>query len=84
MNAGDMLHRWSNGQLLSTPHRVINRSGKERYSCPFFFDPDVKVEVAPLPSCITPDRPKQFDSIVYGDFLRAELRAGYDRHAKVK
>ena len=35
MNIGDMLHRWSNGLLISTPHRVINYSGKESYSCPF-------------------------------------------------
>jgi len=84
MNAGDMLHRWSNGRLLSTPHRVVNRSGKQRYSCPFFFDPDVNVEIAPLPSCITPGRPRRFDGIVYGDFLRAELQAGYDKHAAIE
>jgi isopenicillin N synthase-like dioxygenase len=82
MNVGDMLHRWSNGRLLSTPHRVINRSGRERYSCPFFFDPTVTVEVEPLESCITPDNPRQFDGIVYGDFLRAELSAAYDRHVR--
>ena len=81
MNVGDMLHRWSNGQLLSTPHRVVNRSGKQRYACAFFFDPHVTVEVAPLPSCVTAERPRQFDGIVYGDFLRAELRSGYDKHA---
>lgn len=84
MNVGDMLHRWSNGQLLSTPHRVVNRSGRQRYSCPFFFDPDVNVEVAPLPACVTAEQPSQFDSIVYGDFLRAELQAGYDKHASPK
>lgn len=82
MNIGDMLHRWSNGVLRSTPHRVINRSGRARYACPFFFDPHVNVEVSPLPSCITGARPKQFDSIVYGDFLRAELQIGYDTHAR--
>jgi len=81
MNVGDMLHRWSNGQLLSTPHRVVNRSGKHRYACPFFFDPDVTAEVAPLASCITAERRRRFPAIVYGDFLRAELQAGYEKHA---
>ena len=80
VNVGDILHRWSNGKLLSTPHRVINRSGKPRYSCPFFYDPNVATNIAPLASCITPKQPAAFESINFGDFLKAELAAGYERH----
>lgn len=80
VNVGDMLHRMSNGVLLSTPHRVINRSGKERLSCPFFFDPNVAATVAPMPSCVSPSNPSKFPPIVFGDFLSHELEAGYDKH----
>ena len=80
VNVGDMLHRWSNGRLLSTPHRVINRSGRERFSCPFFFDPNVATEIAPLSCCVTADRPAAFAPINFGEFLRGELEAGYDKH----
>lgn len=39
-NIGDLLNRWTNGYLASNLHRVINRSGNERFSMPVFFDPD--------------------------------------------
>lgn len=48
VNIGDMLELWSGGRLKSTPHRVINRSGKERYSFPYFAVPRHDVVVAPL------------------------------------
>jgi len=82
MNTADMLHRWSNGRLLSTPHRVINRSGRARYSCPFFFDPDLKSVIEPLSSCIDANSPPRFAPTTYGEFLEQQLRANHDQHAK--
>ncbi|WP_170400441.1 isopenicillin N synthase family dioxygenase [Ruegeria arenilitoris] len=48
VNIGDMLELWSGGRLKSTPHRVVNRSGRERYSFPYFAVPRHDVIVAPL------------------------------------
>ena len=76
VNVGDMLHRMTNGLLRSTPHRVINRSGRERYSCPFFYDPHVSLDVAPLKGTGKP----KFNTLNFGEFLRNELGASYEKH----
>ncbi len=76
VNVGDMLHRMSNGKLRSTPHRVINTTGRDRYSVPFFFDPHVSASIAPLPGT----GESKFDSINFGEFLKSELEAGYEAH----
>lgn len=70
MNVGDVLHRWSGGRLISTPHRVTNRSGKERYSIPFFFDPSMR---APLDLDGSSD-------LTFGDYVRHHLEGSYDHH----
>jgi isopenicillin N synthase-like dioxygenase len=40
VNVADLLSRWTGGEYKSTPHRVINESGKERLSIVLAFDPD--------------------------------------------
>ena len=40
VNVGDLLSRWTDGAYKSTPHRVINKSGRERLSLVLAFDPN--------------------------------------------
>jgi isopenicillin N synthase-like dioxygenase len=47
VNVADLLARWTNDRYASTPHRVVNRSGKERMSIATFYDPDYKAVVDP-------------------------------------
>lgn len=48
VNVGDMLELWSGGRLVSTPHRVFNKSGGARQSFPFFYKPRWDVIIEPL------------------------------------
>ncbi|CAN5531783.1 2-oxoglutarate and iron-dependent oxygenase domain-containing protein [soil metagenome] len=52
VNIGDLMARWTNDRYHSTLHRVVNTSGRERYSVAFFLGgaPDHIVEC--LPGCL--------------------------------
>jgi isopenicillin N synthase-like dioxygenase len=52
INIGDLMARWTNDLFVSTPHRVINTSGRERQSIAVFHDPHPDTPVAALPGCI--------------------------------
>jgi isopenicillin N synthase-like dioxygenase len=48
VNIGDLMELWSGGYFVSTPHKVVNLSGAERYSFPYFAVPRFDTVVGPL------------------------------------
>jgi isopenicillin N synthase-like dioxygenase len=76
-NIGDCLMRWSNDIYVSTPHRVTNAAGRERYSAAFFLDPNPDARVACLPTCQSPDRPPRYPPTTGADYLKSRLDATY-------
>lgn len=48
VNIGDVLEHFSGGRLVSTPHRVVNKTGRERYSFPYFAVPRHDAVIRPL------------------------------------
>ena len=69
VNNADMARRWTNDRWRSAPHRVINKSGDERLSIPFFFGPHPNVRLTCLPTCTNPDNPPKYDPISFADYL---------------
>ncbi len=76
-NIGDCLMRWTNNVYASTPHRVTNPAGRERYSVAFFLDPNPDAVVAAIPGCVTPDRPAAYPPISGADYLGERLARTY-------
>jgi len=77
VNLGNMMKRWSNDRFLSTPHGVLNDSGRDRYSIAFFYSPNPASEIACLPSCTGADDPPRYPPAVYRDLILAFFNANY-------
>ena len=77
VNVADLLARWTNDRWSSTPHRVRNRSGKDRYSVPFFWDMDMESEIGCLPTCRGPDNPPRHEPVRFADYLLPRLERNY-------
>ncbi|CAK7242193.1 MAG: hypothetical protein STHCBS139747_003673 [Sporothrix thermara] len=73
INLGNLMQRWTNEKYKSNVHRVINRSGRERFSVPLFVsgNPDYMVEC--IPNCKAPGEPSKFPPIS----VEAAVSSGY-------
>ncbi|MGH2341708.1 isopenicillin N synthase family dioxygenase [Segnochrobactraceae bacterium EtOH-i3] len=74
VNIGDLFQRWTNDLYVSNPHRVLNRTGRERYSIPMFYNLDYHTPVEALPACVSPERPARHAPILSGDYLLGRFR----------
>jgi isopenicillin N synthase-like dioxygenase len=77
VNIGDMMQRWTNDLYVSTAHRVLNRSLKDRYSAAFFFDPAYHTNVECLVTCCDEARPARYPPITSGAHLVAMYEKTY-------
>jgi len=78
---GDMLDMWTNGLYRSTPHRVCNPLGRERFSCAFFFDPNFDTLVETLPQRCSEERPSRYPPGVWGRHLLQRYEATHAGYA---
>ncbi|SHJ17051.1 Isopenicillin N synthase [Roseomonas rosea] len=78
VNVGDLLGRWSNDRFASTPHRVVNRSGRERMSIATFHDPDFGALIDPR-DLGTPAGEARYEPITAGQHIlnRFDQAFGY-------
>ena len=74
INLGDMVKVWTNDTYVSNLHRVVNRTGKERFSIPTFFNLDYDAPVRCLPNFQSETNPPKYEPIKSGDYLVKRFR----------
>jgi isopenicillin N synthase-like dioxygenase len=74
VNLGDLVPRWTNGLYRSTMHRVINTSGRERYSIAYFFDGRGDYVSECVPTCIQPGEVPKFAPLTVNQHLAEMFR----------
>ncbi|MEI9892125.1 MAG: 2-oxoglutarate and iron-dependent oxygenase domain-containing protein [Caulobacteraceae bacterium] len=77
VNLGDLIARWTNDRYRSTPHRVVNRSGRRRYSIPFFFSGAPDYGVTCLPGCLAPGETPKYPPTTVEAHMRERYRQTY-------
>ncbi|OJA14159.1 hypothetical protein AZE42_11405 [Rhizopogon vesiculosus] len=82
-NTADLLTRLSNGTLISTLHRVRappnDGTGmiRERFSIPYFINPDEDIVVDCLPGCWGEDKPKKYEPVQGWAYIDTRIEATY-------
>ncbi len=69
INIGDMMMRWTNDLFVSTPHRVVNSSGRKRYSMALFFAANHDTIVECLPTCTGEENPPKYPPTHFGYWI---------------
>jgi isopenicillin N synthase-like dioxygenase len=77
VNFGDMIARWTNDRYRSTVHRVVNTSGRERYSVPFFFSGNFAHKVECIPTCLAAGETAKYPPTTVEAHMREMYRKTY-------
>ncbi|KAL3430498.1 hypothetical protein BDV09DRAFT_189191 [Aspergillus tetrazonus] len=79
VNLGDLMMRMTNDRYKSNIHRVINKSGRERYSIPFFFSGNPDHVCKCLPNCCKAGEQPKYPPITVEDMVRGAYKQSYGR-----
>jgi isopenicillin N synthase-like dioxygenase len=77
VNLGDMIARWTNDRYSSTIHRVVNASGQERYSVPFFYTGNYGYKVECIPTCLESGEQPKYPPVTVEQHMREMYRRTY-------
>ncbi|OLP00842.1 oxidoreductase [Mycolicibacterium porcinum] len=80
INIGDLLARWTNDRWVSTVHRVVSTGAPtaERFTLPFFHQPNFDAVIECIPTCAGPDNPPRYEPVTSGPYLLNKFKLAYD------
>jgi isopenicillin N synthase-like dioxygenase len=70
IDVDDLLGRWTNDRFHSTPHRVVNKSGRERMSIVAFVDPDFYTAIVLVANA---DEQARYEPVTCGEYSLGRL-----------
>ncbi|MFT8541687.1 isopenicillin N synthase family dioxygenase [Acetobacter sp.] len=73
INIGDLLCRWSNDRYRSNMHRVLNKSGKERFSIATFYDPDFGAIIDPHDLGLPETQASHYAPVTAGAYIMGRI-----------
>ncbi|KAF1811843.1 putative isopenicillin N synthetase [Eremomyces bilateralis CBS 781.70] len=74
VNIADCFMRQTNDFFVSTVHRVINQSGNERYSAPFFWGFNRQCLLTPIETCVSEENPSKYPLMTAGEYYEWRTR----------
>jgi isopenicillin N synthase-like dioxygenase len=75
VNLADCVQVWTNDRYRAAVHRVVPMTTGDRYSIPYFFNPDVEAVIEPIPAlCSEPPRYRPF---TWREFILARINDNY-------
>ncbi|HTJ25435.1 MAG TPA: 2-oxoglutarate and iron-dependent oxygenase domain-containing protein [Candidatus Limnocylindria bacterium] len=79
VNVGDMMARWTNDLYKSTMHRVVNVSGRDRISVPFFYNGRLDYRVSCISSCLSERETPKYPATTPSEHLEEMVRRTFLR-----
>lgn len=79
VNMGNLFEQWTNDRYVSNVHRVINRSGQERFSIPFNYNGNPDFVIRCIESCRRAADEEKYAPISVEDYVVQKYKDVYAR-----